>query len=171
MGNLLFSPQGRILKRRFWQGIVVLTVATVLFQAFQVRLGPALGLGGQFIFMIAGLALLYMEICVYAKRFHDAGMTGWMILLVWVGGFIVGYVLNMILQPIFLDADAFAIQEEVAERLAQGELMVAVEGMQKLADGFKGPADFAVVPKGKKAFIVVVPDLVKSELRFIEVLK
>jgi len=40
-------------------------------------------------------------------------------------------------------------------------------GMQKLAEGFKGPADFAVAPNDK-GLLVVVPDLVKSELRFIQ---
>lgn len=40
-------------------------------------------------------------------------------------------------------------------------------GLQKLAADFKGPADFAVVP-GDAGPLVVVPDLVKSELRFIQ---
>jgi hypothetical protein len=39
-------------------------------------------------------------------------------------------------------------------------------GMQPLAKGFKGPADFTVVPEAK-GLLVVVPDLAKSELRFI----
>jgi hypothetical protein len=40
-------------------------------------------------------------------------------------------------------------------------------GMRKLATGFKGPADFCVVPSGK-GLLVVVPDLVKSERRFVQ---
>lgn len=40
-------------------------------------------------------------------------------------------------------------------------------GMRKLAEGFKGPADFAVAPNAQ-GMLVVVPDLVKSELRFIQ---
>ena len=39
-------------------------------------------------------------------------------------------------------------------------------GMQPLAKGFKGPADFTVVPEAK-GLLVVVPDLPKSELRLI----
>jgi len=39
-------------------------------------------------------------------------------------------------------------------------------GVKKLATKFKGPADFCVVPQ-EKGFMVVVPDLVKSELRMI----
>jgi hypothetical protein len=42
----------------------------------------------------------------------------------------------------------------------------AKEGMQTLASGFKGPADFCVIPD-EKGLTVVVPDLVQSQLRFV----
>ncbi len=38
--------------------------------------------------------------------------------------------------------------------------------MRALASGFKGPADFCVIPD-EKGLTVVVPDLVQSQLRFI----
>ncbi|MCB2190940.1 MAG: hypothetical protein KQI62_05205 [Deltaproteobacteria bacterium] len=38
----------------------------------------------------------------------------------------------------------------------------------KLAGGFKGPADFALVPQGK-GYLVVVPDLVTGEVHLIEI--
>ncbi|MGA8963968.1 MAG: hypothetical protein WB525_05725, partial [Pseudolabrys sp.] len=41
------------------------------------------------------------------------------------------------------------------------------DGMQKLASGFKGPADFCVVPN-KQGLLVAVPDLVKGEIRLIQ---
>jgi len=41
------------------------------------------------------------------------------------------------------------------------------DGMQKLATGFKGPADFCVVPN-KKGLLVAAPDLVKGEIRLIQ---
>jgi len=44
-------------------------------------------------------------------------------------------------------------------------------GVQKLADGFKGPADFCVVPGAGGSMTVVVPDLVQSQLRFIHLRK
>ncbi len=40
-------------------------------------------------------------------------------------------------------------------------------GMKTLASGFKGPADFAVFPNAG-GMMVVVPDLVKSELRLVQ---
>ncbi|HYC16780.1 MAG TPA: hypothetical protein VEC94_06220 [Pseudolabrys sp.] len=41
------------------------------------------------------------------------------------------------------------------------------DGMQKLASGFKGPADFCAVPN-KQGLLVAVPDLVKGEIRLIQ---
>ncbi|HZQ13115.1 MAG TPA: hypothetical protein VFB31_09935 [Pseudolabrys sp.] len=41
------------------------------------------------------------------------------------------------------------------------------DGMQKLAGDFKGPADFCVVPN-KDGYLVAVPDLVKGEIRMIQ---
>ena len=43
-------------------------------------------------------------------------------------------------------------------------------GMQTLASGFKGPADFCVVPESG-GLLVVVPDLVKGELRLVRLAK
>jgi hypothetical protein len=40
-------------------------------------------------------------------------------------------------------------------------------GMKQLATGFKGPADLCAFPNGK-GVMVVVPDLVKGELRFVQ---
>jgi hypothetical protein len=42
----------------------------------------------------------------------------------------------------------------------------AKTGMRSLASGFKGPADFCVIPD-EKGLTVVVPDLVQSQLRFV----
>jgi hypothetical protein len=44
-------------------------------------------------------------------------------------------------------------------------------GVKQLATGFKGPADFTVIPGDKGSMTVVVPDLVQSQLRFIQLRK
>ena len=43
-------------------------------------------------------------------------------------------------------------------------------GVETLASNFKGPADFCVVPQAN-GYLVVVPDLVKSELRLIRLVR
>ncbi len=40
------------------------------------------------------------------------------------------------------------------------------KGIETLAKGFKGPADFCVIPEAN-GFLVVVPDLVLGELRLV----
>ena len=45
------------------------------------------------------------------------------------------------------------------------------KGITELAKGFKGPADFAVVPGDGGSMTVVVPDLPASQLRFIHIRK
>jgi hypothetical protein len=40
-------------------------------------------------------------------------------------------------------------------------------GMHKLATGSKGPADIAIVPN-KKGYLVAVPDLVRGEIRLVQ---
>jgi sugar lactone lactonase YvrE len=42
----------------------------------------------------------------------------------------------------------------------------SAKGIQTLAKGFKGPADFCVIPEAS-GFLVIVPDLVQSELRIV----
>jgi DNA-binding beta-propeller fold protein YncE len=56
----------------------------------------------------------------------------------------------------------------LATNWVAGELFSWTEkvGKQTIATGFKGPADFCVVPM-PNGYLVVVPDLVKSELRMI----
>jgi hypothetical protein len=44
------------------------------------------------------------------------------------------------------------------------------DGMRKLADGFKGPADFCVMPQAG-GLTVYVPDLVQSQLRIVQLRK
>ncbi|MEQ8557009.1 MAG: DUF805 domain-containing protein [Henriciella sp.] len=133
MGNLLFNPQGRILKNRFWQGLVVLTVASVILNAAQVMIGASMG-AGAIIFFLMGIVLLYSNICVYGKRFHDAGTTAWWILAVWIGSFIISLIMSAVFGGLFLGDEGRAIQEEIAERFAQGDWAVLAQGAERLAE-------------------------------------
>lgn len=126
MGDLLFNPQGRILKNRFWQGLVVLTVVSVIVTALPVYLGTMFGL--------LSLLLIYPYVCVYAKRFHDAGTTGWWVIAVWLGSVVLSFIEGMLLGPVFLGEEGRAIQAEAAERLSQGEFDVWMQAQERISE-------------------------------------
>ena len=64
--NLFLNANGRIGQKDFWIGFLILFVG-----------GFILGLI-PFINMIAGLVLIYPSVCVFSKRLHDFGKTGWL---------------------------------------------------------------------------------------------
>lgn len=64
--TLFFNPEGRINRTHFWLGWLVLFGAGLLIGWI-----PAIG-------QIAVLLSLYCHVCVYSKRLHDMGRTGWL---------------------------------------------------------------------------------------------
>ena len=63
---LFLSANGRIGQKDFWIGFLILFVA-----GFILGLIPVINL-------IAGLALIYPNVCLYSKRLHDFGKSGWL---------------------------------------------------------------------------------------------
>ena len=64
--NLYLSADGRIGKKEFWIGWIVLFAVGIV-----ANLIPLIN-------MIAGFVLIYPTVCVYSKRLHDSGKTGWL---------------------------------------------------------------------------------------------
>ena len=64
--NLFLSANGRIGQKDFWLGFLIVFVASIVL-----GLIPILG-------QIAGLLLIYPTVCLYSKRLHDFGKTGWL---------------------------------------------------------------------------------------------
>ena len=67
--TLFLSPEGRMGQRDYWIGMLILFVIWFL--------SPALHLLAP----LTWLLLIYPGVCVYAKRLHDCGRSGWLILL------------------------------------------------------------------------------------------
>lgn len=64
--TLFLTADGRIGKRDFWIGFAILFVANLVL-----GLIPVLG-------ALISLALIYPMVCLYSKRLHDFGKTGWL---------------------------------------------------------------------------------------------
>ncbi|MEM7328076.1 MAG: DUF805 domain-containing protein [Pseudomonadota bacterium] len=121
MGELLFNPNGRIGRNRFWQGMVILTVASVLVAAgFRMVALPLVFLH---------FALIYPYVCVVGKRLHDAGMTAWLSLAVWVVAMIANQIVSGLLGPFLISPETLETYERVMEYLEQNEVEAAMEGM------------------------------------------
>jgi uncharacterized membrane protein YhaH (DUF805 family) len=77
---LFLSANGRIGQKDFWIGFAILFVAGLVLGMI-----PVLG-------MLIGLALIYPNICLYSKRLHDFGKTGWLAALPYVVLLIAGVI-------------------------------------------------------------------------------
>jgi hypothetical protein len=114
MRSLLFSPAGRLPRHRFWQALVVLTVASTLVVAGQVLLTSGFGL--------LGYALVYPYICVYGKRLHDTGRSAWWVVGVLLATLTVQFVVTLFLEPVFRSDEIDAVRNLVSERFQAGDL-------------------------------------------------
>ena len=74
--HVLFSPNGRIGQQEYWIGLLIIVGGNLLLTWL-----PLIG-------TIIWLGLIYVGICVYGKRLHDAGKTAWIHGLVWLVQFI-----------------------------------------------------------------------------------
>jgi len=128
MFSLLLNAKGRIQKRRFWQGMVILTGASVLMTAGSVMVSDAFG------FLI--LPLVYMYICVFGKRLHDAGLTAWWVIGVFLGNLLLNAILQPVFRPFLVSEEAIEIEKEISERLLSWDMTAVQTGMEQLAEHF-----------------------------------
>lgn len=78
MGNLLFSPSGRIGPSEFMKGVIVLIVVALLLS-----LPGLLGLPKivETLSSVLSLVTLWCWVVLWVKRYHDGGKSGWTCLL------------------------------------------------------------------------------------------
>lgn len=106
MGNLLFSPSGRIGSADFIRGIIVLIVISAVLTVL-----PLIS-SGLDVLKILSIVMVWCWIVLYVKRFHDAGKTGWLTVAVAVASIILLYILSVITTKMFA-ADLSAQMQEV----------------------------------------------------------
>lgn len=125
MNELLLKANGRIAKNRFWQGMVILTVASIICTTGAVKLGP--------VFALLTYVLIYPYVCVYGKRLHDIGTTAWWVIGIWLATVVLSMILSLFLTPIFMGPEELSYQQEMVERLMAGDLKGFQEGAEILS--------------------------------------
>ena len=97
MGNLLFSPSGRISSSEFMRGAIILIVIGAVLQLLNlvsVKLGMGLG-------FTVGLVTIWCWVVLWVKRFHDADKSGWMSLVVILAWLVIAWIASLLLMPMF----------------------------------------------------------------------
>jgi len=97
--RILFGASGKLSPMEFAQGLVFIIAAGFVMNLLS--LVPGLGLIMGIVGLIVGLTLMFGWICIFSKRFHDAGKSGWMTLLAILAAVVIGFVLGIILYPVF----------------------------------------------------------------------
>ncbi len=111
MGNLLFSPSGRINAHSFKRGaVVLLTINVLLWQAWLISMGAGV------IAFFASLVLIYCWGCLFAKRFHDAGKSGWIYVLLFFIFLVVSYIIGSVLLGV-LSPDIIIEAQDLQENI------------------------------------------------------
>jgi uncharacterized membrane protein YhaH (DUF805 family) len=115
--RILIGSSGTLGPKEFAQGLVAVVAASLVLQILSMI--PGLGI----IFGLAGLVLIYPWVCIFSKRFHDAGQSGWMTLAAIAAAIVLSIVLGMILNPLFgvpMAVDMSSMQAYAASRVIVG---------------------------------------------------
>lgn len=121
MGNLLFSPSGRINSGEFLKAALILIAV-----GFVLNLPSLLGM--KAIATPLGLLsylLAYPWIVIWVKRYHDSGKSGWMCLI----PLLVYIVIFLVAMFMALGNEIGQIFELAASGASQAEQEAAAEGM------------------------------------------
>lgn len=108
IGNVLFSPNGRIGQKDFWIGVAVI-VGGNLFLTWI----PFLG-------MLIWLGLIWIGIAVYGKRLHDAGKSAWLHAVPWGVSLLLGLIGSVMLGGALFAAMADGDDVNVGALIAGG---------------------------------------------------
>lgn len=96
MGNLLFSPSGRISPSEFMRGAMVLIAIS-----FVLGILPLISFKIGSMLSLLGIILLWCWIVLFIKRFHDGGKTGWLCIVPIIAFLILSLIVSSIVTGMF----------------------------------------------------------------------
>ncbi len=88
--TLLFSLDGRINRAKWWLGVIGVSVVSNIVTGLLILLiapdlnAPEPPLIVFIIYFVMVLFTAWLMICIYAKRWHDLGKSGWWTLILFV---------------------------------------------------------------------------------------
>ena len=138
MGNLLFSPSGRIGPSAYMKGMIILGVISAV-----IALLPYLSVGLAMIANLIGLVLIIPLIFMSIKRAHDAGKSGWLSILAIVIMFGVSIVLGLLLTPLFAGAAGAADTAAMEAAAESGDLGAVMDAAGAVARATAIPSAIA----------------------------
>ena len=106
--ELFFSPNGRINQPTYWRAVLILFGISAVLAVLSAYVSPFLG--------VVAIIFYWPWIAVHAKRFHDAGKTGWLTLAMIVLAIVISLIASMILPALF-GIDIAAMQQEMEENM------------------------------------------------------
>ncbi len=126
MGNLLFSPSGRIGPSEFMKGMMILAAIAAVISItglFSFQLSQILG----FIAFLLIIPLFFLLI----KRSHDAGKSGWMSIVWFILWAIVMVIVSMIMGMIMPSAAEAELKTAMEEMMTDGGGFGEIMGLTK----------------------------------------
>jgi len=124
MGNLLFSPSGRIGSQDFMKGGVALIIVGIVLSLLNMQaiLSPTL-------VTLAYLLMLFPWVCIWVKRLHNGGKTGFMIFLYIFLYAILVVVFTIVAMMMFGDGEIWnAAMAYSKQEITMDEYMSVLEG-------------------------------------------
>lgn len=120
--NVLLSPKGRLGPRDFLRGLILVTAAYILVQLVGTFVSPG--------FSVLIYPMIYVYVCLFSKRLHDAGHSGWLYLLFLLGYTIGGSIISAMLMP-FLSPMA---SDMIQQFMTSGDFTGAMTAMNERAE-------------------------------------
>jgi len=127
MGNLLFSPSGRIGPAEFMKGALVLIIIGAILAIL-----PMFSYSLSMIFSILGLVTLWCWIVLFIKRFHDAGKSGWMCILPIIAFIIASVIVSQLVTSMFAGDINEQIKQMSEEAASSGDISSILKGSMEL---------------------------------------
>ena len=115
MGNLLFSPSGRIGPDEFMRGVYV-----VVAVSFLINLLPMVSVTLSSPLKLLMIGAAYCWVALFIKRFRDGGKSGWMVLIPIFISIMAMFIHNSVVPPMFAPEIYTSMQEATMELAANG---------------------------------------------------